>query len=134
MDLSADGFSVASLARDARASQAVSKRPVDLVHLARYTLGNRALEREVLELFLTQSQIYLERLRESAEDRAWRDAAHTIKGSARGIGAWGVASVAEAAEALQGEALAADRAPMIEALEQQVEEASVFIRTLLADA
>ena len=78
MDLSADGFSVASLARDARASHAVSKRPVDLVHLARYTLGNRALEREVLELFLTQSQIYLERLRESAEDRAWRDAAHTI--------------------------------------------------------
>ncbi len=39
-----------------------SSRPVDLVHLSRYTLGERALEREVLELFCTQSSIYLERL------------------------------------------------------------------------
>jgi hypothetical protein len=38
-------------------------RPVDLKHLSRYTLGERALEREILELFCTQSAIYLERLR-----------------------------------------------------------------------
>ena len=39
-----------------------SSRPVDLVHLSRYTLGERALEREVLELFCSQSSIYIERL------------------------------------------------------------------------
>jgi hypothetical protein len=33
-------------------------RPVDLVHLSRYTLGERALEREALELFCTQSTIW----------------------------------------------------------------------------
>ena len=33
-------------------SNRVSGRPVDLVHLARYTLGNNTIEREVLSLFL----------------------------------------------------------------------------------
>jgi hypothetical protein len=46
-------------------------RPVDLVHLSRYTLGVRNLEREVVELFCTQSAIYLERLREAPSDRQW---------------------------------------------------------------
>src|SRR5680860_1221609 len=40
--------------------QKLPSRPVDLVHLARYTLGERSLEREVLELFCTQSVLYLE--------------------------------------------------------------------------
>jgi len=57
-------------------------RPVDLVHLSRYTLGVRNLEREVVELFCTQSAIYLERLREAPSDRQWKDAAHSLKGSA----------------------------------------------------
>ena len=39
-----------------------ASRPVDLVHLSRYTLGDRALEREMLDLFCTQSAVYLERL------------------------------------------------------------------------
>ncbi len=134
MEFTADGFSVATPVNDGRASRAVSKRPVDLVHLARYTLGNRALEREVLELFLTQSRLYLGRLREAAQDRAWQDAAHTIKGSARGIGAWRIARTAEAAEALEGDELASERGRMVETLEQRIEEASGFIRTLLADA
>ena len=41
-----------------------SSRPVDLVHLSRYTLGARDLEREVLELFCTQSFVCLEQLRQ----------------------------------------------------------------------
>jgi hypothetical protein len=52
------------------------------VHLSRYTLGVRNLEREVVELFCTQSAIYLERLREAPSDRQWKDAAHSLKGSA----------------------------------------------------
>ena len=65
-----------------------SSRPVDLVHLSRYTLGERELEREVLELFCSQSLIYIERLREARSDKDWKDAAHTLKGSASAIGAW----------------------------------------------
>jgi len=33
-----------------------SSRPVDLVHLSRYTLGDRALEREVLSFFVPSRQ------------------------------------------------------------------------------
>jgi hypothetical protein len=57
-----------------------SSRPVDLVHLSRYTLGERALEREVLELFCVQSVVYLERLRQGAvrPDQDWKDAAHSL--------------------------------------------------------
>jgi len=62
-------------------------RPVDLVHLSRYTLGERALEREVLELFCSQSLVYLERLRAVQSDSDWKDAAHSLKGSASAIGA-----------------------------------------------
>jgi len=65
-----------------------SSRPVDLVHLSRYTLGERAIEREVLELFCTQSLVYLERLRAAQSDSDWKDAAHSLKGSASAIGAW----------------------------------------------
>ncbi len=79
-----------------------SSRPVDLVHLSRYTLGERALEREVLELFCTQSLVYLERLREAESDKDWKDVAHSLKGSASAIGAWRAAEAAQRAEALSG--------------------------------
>ena len=125
---------MATAASSGHSGRSVSKRPVDLVHLARYTLGNRSLEREVLELFLTQSRLYLQRLKESVQDRAWHDAAHTIKGSARGIGAWHIAKTAESAEDLEGEELASSRGDVVEQLEQQIDEANGFIESLLADA
>ena len=112
----------------------VSERPVDLVHLARYTLGDRALEREVLQLFATQSRLYLERLREASTQEAWRAAAHIIKGSARGIGAWHVAACAEAAEALPDAAFYSGRAAIVAALEDHVGAVNAYIRSLLADA
>ena len=49
-----------------------SSRPVDLVHLSRYTLGERELEREVLELFCSQSLIYIERLQTARSDKDWK--------------------------------------------------------------
>ena len=71
-----------------RSLQPISRRPVDLVHLARYTLGKRSSEREILHLFRTQANHYLKRLRDAVGDTAWRHAARTIKSSALGIGAW----------------------------------------------
>jgi len=75
-----------------------NQRPVDLVHLARHTLGNRELEREVLQIFVRQSAIYLDRIRDARTVTERQMAAHTIKGSARGIGAWKVADIAEVLE------------------------------------
>ena len=72
-------------------------RPIDLVHLARTTLGDRTLEREVLQLFDRQSTLLIARMR-SAAPGGVAMLAHTLKGSARGIGAWRVARAAEALE------------------------------------
>ncbi len=112
----------------------VPERPVDLVHLARYTLGNTSHERVILELFHTQSDIFLKRLETADHERVWQDAAHNIRGSARDIGAWRVAKSAEDAEALSGNAFAALRNAVLGALQRDVGEANGYIDLLLADA
>jgi HPt (histidine-containing phosphotransfer) domain-containing protein len=110
-----------------------SSRPVDLVHLSRYTLGERDLEREVLELFCSQSFRYLDQLRQSPSDQDWKDLIHTLKGSARAIGAWRVAEAAERAEPLSGESLANSRAARIEEIDTSLREADAYIKSLLKD-
>jgi HPt (histidine-containing phosphotransfer) domain-containing protein len=73
---------------------------IDLVHLSRQTLGDRALETELLRLFDRQASQIMERLRSCASDdrKALGDLAHSIKGSARAIGAVDVAAAAQAYE------------------------------------
>lgn len=78
--------------------------PVDLVHLRRFTMGNRDLEREVLQLFANQSPLIVQRLQQATTAKAWRDAAHTLKGSAGAVGAHAVARAAAEAELLVGDA------------------------------
>jgi HPt (histidine-containing phosphotransfer) domain-containing protein len=101
--------------------------PVDLVHLSRYTLGARALQGELLELFRTQSVVYVERLAAARSETEWRDAAHSLKGSARAIGAWRAAAAADRAEALP-EA----RQVHLAEVEATIREANAYIDALLA--
>jgi HPt (histidine-containing phosphotransfer) domain-containing protein len=76
---------------------------IDETHLERMTLGDRGLEREVLELFVRQTTIMLGRI-VGADPALAAAAAHTLKGSARGVGAWRVARAAELIEsAVAGE-------------------------------
>jgi HPt (histidine-containing phosphotransfer) domain-containing protein len=70
---------------------------IDENHLGRMTLGDRRLEREVLEIFVRQTTIILSRI-VGADPALAAAAAHTLKGSARGIGAWRVARAAELLE------------------------------------
>ena len=53
-------------------SLAPDDRPIDLVHLARTTLGDRSLEREVLQLFDRQSTLLIARMRTAAPGRRSR--------------------------------------------------------------
>ena len=69
---------------------------IDLAHLRRMTLGDAALEREVLPLFSAHSALLLQKMR--GDPAAMPALAHTLKGSALGIGA---TEVARAADALQ---------------------------------
>jgi HPt (histidine-containing phosphotransfer) domain-containing protein len=72
-------------------------RPVDLAHLSRQTMGDRDLEREVLSLFLHQAHMVDDRMN-AATVAERKSLAHGLKGSARGIGAFRVADIADAVE------------------------------------
>ena len=80
-------------------------RPIDLVHLARATDGDEALEAELIAMFARQSEKLGERLRLPALARQTRaDLAHRLRGSALAIGAFAVAEAAGRLEnALEGE-------------------------------
>jgi HPt (histidine-containing phosphotransfer) domain-containing protein len=78
-------------------SEALEVAVLDRDHLARMTFGDRSLEREVLHLFDRQSELLLERMRAS-EPAAIATLAHTLKGSAVGIGATRVAGAAAEVE------------------------------------
>jgi len=71
---------------------------LDLVHLSRQTLGDSALETELLALFQNQARQFAKRLAGPSHpgDEKWRaDLAHTLKGSARAVGAFKAAQAAE---------------------------------------
>jgi HPt (histidine-containing phosphotransfer) domain-containing protein len=70
---------------------------IDEAHLEQMTLGDRGLEREVLQIFVRQAAIMIGRIA-GAEPALVAAAAHTLTGSARGIGAWRVAQAAERLE------------------------------------
>ncbi|RWA74742.1 MAG: histidine kinase [Mesorhizobium sp.] len=79
------------------ASGTAGSRPVDLAHLARQTMDDRALEQEVLALFVQQALSVREKILD-ADARERVVLAHGLKGSARGIGAFAVAECAAAIE------------------------------------
>jgi hypothetical protein len=84
---------------------------IDLKHLFRMTLGDHSLEREVLALFDRQIDMLIARMSE-VEPSCVGALAHTLKGSARGVGAWPMARAAEAVEAAE----LAELAPAVAAL------------------
>ena len=126
--------SVARSSADAR--DQLAGDAIDLAYLARFTLGNTALEHEVLQLFADQVPLYLQALRDARSRKSWREAAHTIKGSASAVGAWRLARFAEMAEQVDVEARAAlaegHRDEVVAAVATAAEEARRFIARLLA--
>lgn len=101
--------------------------PIDTQHLGRMTLGEPALEMEVLALFAAQSHDIAGRLAAMPADAA--ALAHTLKGSARAIGAFRVADAAlglEAAMKTNG-----DVAKALSVLGEAVEEARTAIGRML---
>jgi HPt (histidine-containing phosphotransfer) domain-containing protein len=72
--------------------------PIDVAHLRRMTLGDAALEREVLSMFSVQALRLAKALAAMPSDAP--ALAHTLKGSARAIGASAVADAAAHLETL----------------------------------
>ncbi|MCU0790750.1 MAG: Hpt domain-containing protein [Nitratireductor sp.] len=91
-------MSMALKADIAKARSEHSGKPVDLVHLSGQTMGDPALEAEVLRIFLSQAPTWVDACKRAQVHSARRDAAHALKGSARAIGAFALADRAAAAE------------------------------------
>lgn len=108
-------------------------RPIDLVHLSHMTLGDRALERDVLFLFQRQIKILMERIETGAGPVA-AAAAHTLIGSARGVGAFALARAAAEVEdaAIRGDA--AGREAGTDRLRGAIRDANAEIAELLTPA
>lgn len=70
---------------------------VDFGVLDRMTGGDDAISEEVLGLFVEQAAMWSAML--EPKDDGWRDAVHTIRGAAAGIGAGELAAVCAQAEA-----------------------------------
>jgi HPt (histidine-containing phosphotransfer) domain-containing protein len=105
---------------------------IDMQHLARMTLGEQSLQREVLALFDRQADVLLPRIRCGAPALA-ASLAHTLKGSAASIGAFKVASAAESVEQIQGRTdRDAAMAVAIERLAAVLDEAKAEIARLIA--
>ncbi|MFC7291834.1 Hpt domain-containing protein [Hirschia litorea] len=71
---------------------------IDLEHLNAMTGGDAELAREVLGIFRHQSEIWGRLLVADAPNEQWADAAHSIKGAARSIGAMALGDACEVAE------------------------------------
>jgi HPt (histidine-containing phosphotransfer) domain-containing protein len=111
-----------------------SSEPIDNAYLARFTCGNAALEREVLELFAAHTPLYVDRLRHAAERRLWKETAHAIKGSALAVGAHRLAALAQLAERLDVEADAAARERAVSAVATAADEVCRHIACRFATA
>jgi HPt (histidine-containing phosphotransfer) domain-containing protein len=66
-------------------------------------MHDNVLKTEVLVLFRKQAGAYMEQLEIAANITQWREAAHTLKGASRAIGAMRVFAAARKAEAITGE-------------------------------
>ena len=101
--------------------------PIDIEHLRRMTLGDASLEREVLAMFSGQAVSLIGALTTLPSDTA--ALAHTLKGSARAIGAFRVADAAECLEAViqNGD----DPSPTLAELQATIAQARTAIDAIL---
>jgi HPt (histidine-containing phosphotransfer) domain-containing protein len=94
-----------------------ARRPIDLAHLSSQTMGDKALECEILRLFARQLRQSMRDISQG-EPASVIDAAHRLTGSARAVGAFGVA---EAARQIEEKGLDAGRLAALHAAVVDVE-------------
>lgn len=70
----------------------------DHAHLSRYTMASAELEREIIGLFRMQLPDLISNLKGEASAADWKLFTHTLKGSARAVGAMQIGSIAERLE------------------------------------
>lgn len=117
----------------AGSNDGVSPDVLDLDHLAKQTMNDSELERQVVGMFFEQSAMVLRQIREAGEPRQRSEAAHRLKGSARAVGAWRVAAASDQLEALPPSASEDHVLEALAGLHATVAEARAAIAALLSD-
>lgn len=93
---------------------------LDLKHLQEFTGGDDAFRAEMLALFLERYPGYISEL-EAASLENWRACAHKLKGAARSIGAWQLASYMERLEKMASPPpLGSARVPFLEGIKSRL--------------
>jgi HPt (histidine-containing phosphotransfer) domain-containing protein len=108
--------------------------PVDLDHLARYTGGDKSLNAEILRLFDGQISEMVDQLHtilEQRDQKKWRQITHTIKGAARGVGAFGMGQAAAEAEPVDPAAQPDQAGQALASLKSQGQAVQAFIADYL---
>lgn len=72
----------------------------DHEHLSRYTMSSAELEREIIGLFRMQLPDLIAHLRGEVTAADWRLFTHTLKGSAKAVGAMQIGTIAEMLESV----------------------------------
>jgi HPt (histidine-containing phosphotransfer) domain-containing protein len=109
-----------------------AEQPIDVLHLRRYTLGDEALEKEVLDLFFAQLPETIAALRAADGPKDRKRAAHTLKGSGRAVGAWSLARLAEVAETTVANEPEAGLDGLIAEIEKAAAAAEAFVTEVYA--
>jgi HPt (histidine-containing phosphotransfer) domain-containing protein len=109
-------------------------RPVDMVHLSRYTGGDAALNAEILQLFANQSAELMTKLQavlEARDLKGWKEITHSLKGAARGIGAFALADAAANAEPVEPAPDNLGALNALQTLKQETKSVQLFISAYL---
>jgi len=107
---------------------------IDLTHLARYTGGDEVLNAEILRLFDSQTSEFVDRLQsimDARDIKSWKEITHTLKGAARGVGAFAFADAAAAAEPIDPVKDRGNASIAIATLKTTAHDVQVFIKTYL---
>jgi hypothetical protein len=106
---------------------------LDRESLARQSMGDRGLQRDVLALFFEHSATVLKFIREAPDMAVRRDRAHLLRGSALSVGALQVADAARRLELLPMTENAGPLLDCLASLHASVAEARAAIAGLLGD-
>ena len=115
---------------DSSAALTFREHPIDLVHLARTTLGDASIECEMLAAFRQKTSILMLRMQQTTHSSICA-AAQALKISARSIGAWRVVSAAEAVELAAASSIDQELESAVDRLGIVAEETRTAIAELL---
>lgn len=102
---------------------------VDVTVLETFTQGDAALMDEVLGLFQEQARMWSPML--EAREAGWKDAVHTLKGSAAGVGARDLAAACAAAEQADKDALPGRLEALKDALDAALSDVAAWRHELM---